>query len=100
MLHRVEAYAPEALIARSDSHPRIEVRTRPELGEADIRNLPGVVACAFDGSAWRIGTSAVNRTVTALAALVESRGAELQDLQIRRPTLDDVFHELTSSGPT
>jgi ABC-2 type transport system ATP-binding protein len=90
--------APEALIARSASPPRIEVRTRPALGEADIKSLPGVADCAFDGSAWRIGTTAVSRTVTALAALAESRGAELQDLQIRRPTLDDVFHELTSSG--
>jgi ABC-2 type transport system ATP-binding protein len=90
--------APEALIARSESHPRIEVRTTPDLGEADIRSLPGVMDCAFDGSAWRMGTTAVSLTVTALAAMVESRGAELQDLQIRRPTLDDVFHELTRAG--
>jgi hypothetical protein len=74
------------------------VRTRPALSEADVKSLPGVAECAFDGSAWRIVTTAVSRTVTALAALAESRGAELQDLQIRRPTLDDVFHELTSSG--
>jgi len=90
--------APEAMIARSASPPRIEVRTRPGLGETDIAGLPAVAGFSFDGSAWRIGTTAVNRTVTALAALVESRGAELQDLQIHRPTLDDVFHELTAAG--
>jgi len=89
---------PDVLIARSGSPPRIEVRTLPVLSEADIRSLPGAVNCAFDGSAWRIGTAAVNRTVAALAVLVESRGAELQVLTIQRPTLDDVFHELTGAG--
>jgi ABC-2 type transport system ATP-binding protein len=90
--------APEALIARSASPPRIEVRTRPGLSEADIKGLPGVAGCAFDGSAWNIGTTEVSRTVTALAALAGSRGAELLDLRIIRPTLDDVFHELTAAG--
>jgi len=89
---------PEALIAKSRTHPRIEVRTRPALTEADVRNLPGAVNCVFDGSAWLIGTAAASRTVTALAALVESQGAELQDLKIHRPTLDDVFHELTGAS--
>jgi ABC-2 type transport system ATP-binding protein len=90
--------APEALIARSASLPRIEVRTRPALAEADVLRLPGAVRCVFDASAWRIDSAAVNRTVTALAALIESRGAELLDLQIHRPTLDDVFHELTGAS--
>jgi len=90
--------APEAMIERSASPPRIEVRTHPALSEADIASLPAVAGSSFDGSAWRIATTAVNRTVTALAALVESRGAELQDLQIHRPTLDDVFNELTAAG--
>lgn len=90
--------APEALIARSATSPRIDVRTWPALAESDIRLLPGVLRCAYDGSAWRIHTSAVNRTITALAGLSESRGAELQDLQIHRPTLDDVFVELTGAS--
>jgi len=89
---------PEALIAKSRAHPRIEVRTRPVLNEADLKNLPGAVNFTLDGSTWQIGTAAANRTVTALAALVESQGAELQDLKIHRPTLDDVFHELTGAG--
>jgi ABC-2 type transport system ATP-binding protein len=88
---------PEVLIAKSGSPPRIEVRTRPALSEADIKSLPGTVSCAFDGSVWRIRTAAVSRTVTALAVVAESRGAELQDLEIHRPTLDDVFHELTGA---
>ncbi len=89
---------PEALIARSRSPSSILVRTRPNLAAPDVGALPGVVSSAAEGPAWRIGTSAVSRTVAALAALVESRGAELQDLQVFRPTLDDVFHELTGEG--
>lgn len=89
---------PEALIARSATPSRIVVRTRPELSGSDLERLPGVVNHAFEDGAWSVGTSAANRTITALAALVESKGSELLDLQIRRPTLDDVFHELTGSG--
>jgi ABC-2 type transport system ATP-binding protein len=89
---------PEALIARSATLPRIGVRTRPALVQGDIGRLPGVVRCAFDDPAWRIETADVNRTVTALAALVEARGAELQDVQIHRPTLDDVFLEMTGGA--
>ena len=89
---------PEALLARCAAVPRVEVRTRPSLAEGDVKVLPGAVGCAYDGQAWRIETAAVNRTVTALAALVESRGAELLDMQIHRPTLDDVFVELTAAG--
>jgi len=89
---------PEALIERSSAPSSIVVRTRPDLVEADVGSLPGAVSVAAEGSAWRIGTSAVSRTVAALAALVETRGAQLQDLQVFRPTLDDVFHELTGAG--
>jgi ABC-2 type transport system ATP-binding protein len=89
---------PEALIARSSSLPRVGVRTLPALAKSDVERLPGVVSCDFADSAWRIETSAVNGTITALAALVEARGAVLQDVQIQRPTLDDVFLEMTGAG--
>ena len=89
---------PDALIARSASLPRIEARTLPPLDEVEIRSLPAVAGCSLSGGAWRIETSAVNRTLVALAAMVEAKGAELQDVQIHRPTLDDVFAELTGDG--
>jgi ABC-2 type transport system ATP-binding protein len=92
--------APEALIARSATKPHIRVRTLTPLPEAGVRGLPGAERCEFDGSGWRIETAAVNRTVTALAALVESSGAGLQDMEIHRPTLDDIFTELTAPAAT
>lgn len=85
---------PEGLIGRCASLPFVELRTRPVLAATDVMALPGAESCFFDGTAWRIETSAINRTVTALGVVVESRGAELQDILIRRPTLEDVFHEL------
>ncbi len=89
---------PEALIARSGTMAHIHLRTLPPLPESGVRLLHGAERCEFDGSGWRIETTAVNRTVTALAALVESNGAELQDMEIHRPTLDDVFTELTAGA--
>ncbi len=103
LIHRgalVAIDAPEALIARSATMPRIYVRTLPPLPEAGVRLLQGAQRCGFDGSGWRIETTAVNRTVTALAALVETSGADLQDMEIHRPTLDDVFAELTAAAAT
>jgi ABC-2 type transport system ATP-binding protein len=90
--------APGALIERSATRPRIHIRTAPALPEDNVCRLPAVERAVFDGLAWRIETTAVNKTVTALAALVESRGAELQDLEILRPSLDDVFIELTGKA--
>jgi ABC-2 type transport system ATP-binding protein len=40
-------------------------------------------------------TSDVAATIGALLALTETRGLEPQNLAIRRPTLEDVFLDLT-----
>ena len=59
--------APEALIARCGAVPRLTVRTERPLDAAAVRALPGVVRAAEDGTpgAWRLETTAINRTITA-----------------------------------
>jgi len=91
--------SPETLVARSSTHPQIEARTMPELSEDEVRSLPGAAGCTRDGTLWRIGTTSLNLTVAALGAMAEAKGVELRDLRIRRPTLDDVFHELSGAEP-
>jgi ABC-2 type transport system ATP-binding protein len=88
---------PQALIARTKASARIEVRTDPPLGEADIRGLPGATRISFELGGWSIDVLEVNRGVTALTALIEARGLALQDVSIHRPTLDDAFLELTGA---
>ena len=91
--------SPEALIARSAAVPRVVVRTDPPLERLDLETLPGVVRMTPAGGAgirgWCLETSALTRTITGLGPLIDSRRATLLDLQIHRPTLDDVFAELT-----
>jgi ABC-2 type transport system ATP-binding protein len=88
--------SPEALIERSASRPRVHIRTVPAIAEIDVGRIPSAGKATFDGTAWNIESSAINKTVIALAALVDQRGIELQDLAIQRPSLEDVFIELTN----
>jgi len=88
--------ATEALVARCGTVPRLRFRTERALDAAAIGALPGVVRAVPDGDcAWILETTAVNRTIAALGSLVDGRGGELLDLQIHRPTMEDVFVELT-----
>jgi ABC-2 type transport system ATP-binding protein len=92
--------SPEALIARCGAVPRLAFRTERPLDVAAVRALPGVIRAVQeeDSRAWRLETTAINRTIAALGALVGAEGGELLDLRIQRPTMDDAFIELTGSG--
>ena len=91
--------SPAALIAGSAAVPRVILRTDPHLERLDLETLAGVVRvtpAGGDGTrGWCLETTALNRTITGLGPLIDSRRASLLDLQIHRPTLDDVFAELT-----
>jgi ABC-2 type transport system ATP-binding protein len=91
---------PEALIARCGAVPRLSVRTARPLDGGGVRALPGVVRAkqGEDACDWRLETTEINRTITALGALVGAEGGEMLDLQIHRPTMDDAFVELARRG--
>jgi len=86
---------PDELIARSRATPRLRIVTAPALDAPTVWALAGVVASERDGGAWVLGTGDVNRTLHAVVKAAEAAGAELRDVQIRRPTLEDVCLELT-----
>jgi ABC-2 type transport system ATP-binding protein len=93
---RIVALArPGDLIAGTSHHPRIVVRTAIPLTAAEVRSLPGVVNWLPRGEGWVLGTTEVNRTVVDLVKLLESQENPLLELQIHRPSLEDVFIELT-----
>ncbi|MGN6816608.1 MAG: ABC transporter ATP-binding protein [Solirubrobacterales bacterium] len=63
----------------------------------DVRSaVAGAVATA--GDQVEIQSQSPQRDLYRLLALAEERGIELQDLEVRRPNLEDVFLELTR-GP-
>lgn len=91
----VATATPAALIAGARAVPRISFRTSRPLDAALLATLPGVVSHGPQGDGWSLGTRDVNRSISGLVQRLEGNGNEMLDLQIHRPSLEDVFLELT-----
>ena len=88
---------PDELIASAQTTPRVSVRTGAPLELSRLRAIPGVEHAEVEGNTARITTAQISQTVTELFRLLESQGIELLDLHIHRPSLEDVFIELTGT---
>lgn len=86
---------PSELIARSSGVTRVVCTTDRPLDRAALAALEGATTAEIDGNLARISSTAINRTIIALVHYLESAHATLVDLQIRKPSLEDVFIELT-----
>lgn len=86
---------PAGLIARASASPRVSFRTARPLDPAAVAALPGVTGQELRADGWWLATREVNRTISALVRALEPDGNEMLDLQIHRPSLEDVFLELT-----
>lgn len=92
---------PGELIARARALPQLSFRTAKPLDAATVAALPAVDSHRFQGDAgWTLTTREVNRTISGLVQSLESAGNEMLDLQIHRPSLEDVFLELTGKAWT
>jgi len=89
---------PDDLIAKAQASIRISVRTVRPLEPHDLQSLPGVENAQVAGESAELKTANVSQTVIELVKLLEARGNELADLHIRRPSLEDVFIELTGTS--
>lgn len=95
---RIVADAPPAeLIAGSRAEARVAFRAVRPLASAALAALPGVRSVEERADAIVLGTREVGRSISALVGLLEGERNELLDLQIHRPTLEDVFIELTGA---
>ena len=90
--------APGELIARSRAHPRLSFKTTKPLDPAEVAALPAVVSQQLLADGWMLATREVNRTIGGLVKLLEARESEMLDLQIHRPSLEEVFLELTGTA--
>jgi ABC-2 type transport system ATP-binding protein len=90
--------APDQLVAQSKTQPHLLVRTIRPMEQMCLLGLDGVSSATFARDAWRLGTTALPRTLTALVHAVETDGNTLIDLQIHQPTLEDVFLEWTGAS--
>ncbi|HWC99340.1 MAG TPA: ABC transporter ATP-binding protein [Candidatus Sulfopaludibacter sp.] len=93
---RVVAMAPpDELISRSPSPARVTVRTAPPLESRVVDSLPALSSAAYRDGGWTLETSAPSRLLPELVRCTGEAGVELLDIQVRRPSLEDVFLELT-----
>ena len=101
ILHRgriAAAGTPGELIARSASHTRLIVRAAQPPDPASLARLPGVIAAAQTGGAVSLETRESGPVIIELAGYLARTGNELLDLQVRKPSLEDVFIELTGAA--
>jgi ABC-2 type transport system ATP-binding protein len=94
----VAAGTPDELIARSTSHTRIIIRTAKDTDPASLAVLPGVIAAAGSGAAITLQTRETGPAIIELVRHLAATNNELLDLQVRKPSLEDVFIELTGDS--
>jgi ABC-2 type transport system ATP-binding protein len=86
---------PAGLVAGAHAVPHLTFRTARPLDATALSALPGADGHRPHGGGWRLETRNMNRTISGLVQLLEGDGNELLDLAIGRPSLEDVFLELT-----
>ncbi len=89
---------PDSLIANAKTLPCISLQTTHPIEISHMQKLPGVRETDWQKNRGQLKTKDVSRTVIELVKLIESQNNELVDLQIRKPSLEDVFIELTGTS--
>jgi len=83
------------LIGRLDAQATLDCRLDGRATKSDIEGLDGVTGVRQAKERYIIYTNAMQSTLVALLAYADTNGITLTDLQVRAPTLEDVFLELT-----
>lgn len=89
---------PEKLIARAKALPSVSFRAARPMELTALEALPGVINAAAGEDGYRLRTASVSRCIIELVRLLEAQHNELLDLQVEKPSLEDVFIELTGSS--
>jgi ABC-2 type transport system ATP-binding protein len=89
---------PERLIAAAKALPVIELKTNRPVDATQLHSLAGVQDVHWQQTAGSFRTTSVGATLVALVQYLELQNVQIVDLQLRQPTLEDVFIELTGSS--
>jgi len=87
--------SPKALVAEHFRETALELSATIGLKPDDLRGLQGVSSVETTDSVITLFTESPGRTTTALTELATQRGVAIDDLHLRRATLEDVFLKLT-----
>jgi len=93
--------SPEALRTRARREARVEAAFRAPVAEAELESLPEVTSTQALEDRVLIHTYDAAATVTALVRRLDANGNALTSLVVERPTLEDLYLELTheARGP-
>jgi ABC-2 type transport system ATP-binding protein len=87
--------SPRELKARSAGTTRIQVRLASPTAEQQLATLEGVTDCRTMDGDYVLHSRRTPATLVALVKFLEANNNELQSLEIKTPSLEDVFIELT-----
>jgi ABC-2 type transport system ATP-binding protein len=94
----IAAGPPRSLIAASTALQSVSLATARPLEAAWLAELPGIQDLVCDNLEVRFRTSTISQALVALMRLLDVRGIELTQLQVRKATLEDVFLALTANA--
>jgi ABC-2 type transport system ATP-binding protein len=89
---------PAELIARARALPKIIFRSARPAEVSALAALPGVQSAAVGAEGYCLATASISGCIIELVRLLEMQQNELLDLQVDKPSLEDVFIELTGSS--
>lgn len=98
ILHKgriVAAGTPEELIGQSRSRTRMIARLARKADSAEIGRLRGVMGVNDADGCLSLETHDTGAAIIELVGYLSATGNELLDLQVKKPSLEDVFIELT-----
>ena len=91
---------PGELIGRVRASAWVVVSTARELEAPAVHALAGVEETEIRGGETKVKTGHVGATVIALVHLLEAQGNDLLDLRVEKPSLEDIFLEVTRRSVT
>jgi ABC-2 type transport system ATP-binding protein len=83
------------LINRLGAQATIDCRLEGKATSSDIREFPGVTGVRHANERFMVYTTAMQPTLEALLAYAAQSSIPMTDLQVRTPSLEDVFLDLT-----
>jgi ABC-2 type transport system ATP-binding protein len=89
---------PEALIARSPANTRVVIRTARDPDRTALDGLPGIISATKEDGTFILQTQDSGPAIIQLVNYLAATNNELLDLQVRKPSLEDVFIEYTGEA--
>ena len=89
--------SPRELQEKSSTQSAIEIKLTQPLRERVVPNFPDAIGIVIsdDAREVKVQSSRPARTLVELVKWIDAQGYELEDVHLTRPTLEDVFIELT-----